>query len=165
MTQIMNTGLLLALFAIPVIGDECSAGSLAGLQNETCDIRNSEDQLRAGGGSGFELRQCWSAAGATALVLNAADFEFSPLSTNPVAFGTAETGYTITSSAGPISLTEPRRRTDFQAIVALDFSIVPQGGGIDAAGLLGTNIRVSGQAPVSPSWKRSSPERARICTL
>ena len=51
MTQIMNTGLLLAPFAIPVIGDECSAGSLAGLQNETCDIRNSEDQLRAGGGA------------------------------------------------------------------------------------------------------------------
>lgn len=62
------------------------------------------------------------------LILNAADFEFSPLSTNPVAFGTAETGYTITSSAGPISLTEPRRGTDFQAILALDFSIVPQGG-------------------------------------
>src|SRR5215472_905810 len=78
------------------------------------------------------------------LILDPADFEFMPLPTEQVEFGAAATGYTITSLAGPISQTAPPNGNS-QAIVALDFSVIPEGGPIDAAGVVGTNISLSGQ--------------------
>ena len=143
MTQIMKTVVLLAVFAVPAIGDACSAGSLASIQNKTCDIgilRFNFGQVEAAASSfdsnGIILPPM--------LILNPADFEFMPLPTEQAEPGVAATGYTITSLAGPISQTAPPNGNS-QAIVALDFSVIPEGGPIDAAGVVGTNISLSGQ--------------------
>jgi hypothetical protein len=139
----IRTGLLLAVFAVPAIGDECIAGLLASVQNKTCDIgilRFNFGQVEAGASSydndGMMLP--------TSLLLNSANFEFMPLPTKQVEFGVAATGYSITSLIGPQSLMAPPNGFS-QAIVALDFSVTPQAGEIGGAGVVGTNISVSGQ--------------------
>jgi hypothetical protein len=143
MIGITKVAILLTILAAPIIADECSTGSLANIQNKTCDIGilgfnfgAVQAQASSYDNAGMQLPP--------PLMLNAADFEFTPLLTTQVAFGTLETGYTITSLLGPISLTAPANGYS-QAIVALNFSVIPQGGGIDGAGVLGANINVSGQ--------------------
>lgn len=143
MTGIAKTAIMVAIFAAPIIADECSAGSLASMQDQTCDIgilRFNFDQVEAAASSfdnsGTPLP--------TPLTLDAANFAFTPLPTEQIGFGVEATGYMITSLAGPIYLNAPPDGNS-QAIVALDFSVTPQLAGIDGAGVVGADITASGQ--------------------
>jgi hypothetical protein len=144
MKQITKTGILLAMLAAPVIGDECSAGILASMQNKTCDIGILTFNFGEVEASASSYDNVTGAPLPTSLLLNSANFEFTPLPTTQVAFGEAATGYAITSLVGPQSMTSPPNGFSI-AIVALDFSVTSRAGDIEAAGVAGTTISVTGQ--------------------
>lgn len=144
MKQIIKTGILLAMLAAPVIGDECSAGTLASMQNKTCDIGILTFNFGQVEASASSYDNATGAPLPTLLSLNAVNFQFTPLPTTQVAFGEAVTGYSITSLGGPQTMTSPTNGYSI-AIVALDFSVTSRAGDIEAAGVAGTTINVTGQ--------------------
>jgi hypothetical protein len=79
----------------------------------------------------------------SSLMLNAGDFEFTPLPTTQVAFGEAVTGYAITSQTGPQTITSPPNGYSI-ALVGLSFSVVSRDGDIVGAGVGGSMIALSG---------------------
>jgi hypothetical protein len=141
-TQIKKAGILLAILAARVIGDECEAGLLVSVQNTTCDI----GVLSFNFGQAFaSAASCDDDTGAplpTSISLNPANFEFTPLPTAQVALGEAATGYSITSLLGPESITAPPNGYS-TAILSLDFSVKSRAGNIGGAGVSGATVSVS----------------------
>ena len=121
-------GLLIPWFALPALADlACATGSVSSILHSTCDIGALQftfEDFTVGG-----------------VALTPADLTFTPF--QQVLFGETITGYRISSSAGPQSVTAPANG-DISGIAALNYKVVSLAGEIDGTKVSGGALSASG---------------------